>query len=106
MHLLGGPSEVSFSEKRLVIRMLAEPSVFFLENAGVIPLHRVVVGIVLAISGNLVDEEEGENLDALRAQALFLVKMLLDGAPDHLALHRKRVNVAPRFSGFEIVFAP
>src|SRR5208337_1365556 len=103
MHLLGRPSEVNFSEKRLVVRMLAEPSVFFLENAGIIPLHWVVVGSVLAISGDLVDEEEGENLDALRAQALFLVKMLLDGSPDHLALYRERVNVAPCFSGLEIL---
>jgi hypothetical protein len=31
----------------------------------------------------------------LRPQALLLVQVLLDGAPDHLALHGHRIDIAP-----------
>jgi len=53
---------------------------------GLVALQWVTVGVVLAIALDGVNKEQGEDLDAVRGQAEFLVQMFLDCATDHLAL--------------------
>ena len=85
--------------------MLGQPAVLLLEDAGVVALHRIAVGVVLPVLLHRVDEEQAQHLDALRAQALLLVQVLLDGAADHLALHGQRVHVAVGLAGPQVVLA-
>ena len=92
-------------KRRLVVRMLGQPAVFLLEDAGVVALHRVAVGVVLPVLLHGIDEEQAEHLDALRAQALLLVQVLLDGAADHLALHGQRIHVAVGLAGLQVLLA-
>ena len=67
MHLLGGGRQVHFLEEGLVVGMLGKAAVFLLEDAGVVALHRVAVGVVLPVLLHGIDEEQAEHLDALRA---------------------------------------
>ena len=46
-----------------------------------------------------------KHLDALRAQALLLVQVLLDRAADHLALHGQCIHIAPRLTRLQVMFA-
>ncbi len=101
MDVFRGSGEVDLAEQRAVVREVGGPPVLLLEDQRQRPLHRVAVLVVAAVFGDLVDEEERKHLDALRAEALLLVEVLVDGATDHLALHRQCVDVAPRLAGLE-----
>ena len=105
MHVLGGGGQVHFLEEGLIIGMLGEAAVFLLEDAGVVALHRVAAGVVLPVFLDGIDKKQAEHLDALRAEALLLVQVLLDGAVDHLALHSQRVHVAAGLARTEVFFA-
>ncbi len=94
MHILGGTAQVYLLKERTVIRVLGKSPVFFLEDRGILALDRVAVGIVFAIAGHRVDEEETEHLDSLRPQPHFFVEVFFDRAANHLSLERQRFQVA------------
>ena len=97
MDLLGGGLQVHLLEERVVLRVLGgSRAVLLLEDAGILALHRVAVGVVAAVVLDRVDEEQAQHLDALRPQALFLVQMLLDGAADHRAAGRQSLSTSPK----------
>ena len=81
-------------EQALEGRQLGRAPVLFLEDAGVVALHRVAVLVVLAVARHRLDEEQRQHLDALGPQQLLLLQVLLDGPPDHLALHGQGIHLA------------
>lgn len=79
--------------------------VLFLENHRVLALHRIAFGIVLAVLVDGVDEEQAQHFHSQGPQALFLVQMFLDRAPDHFALDCRRIHIAPSLTGAQEDFA-
>ena len=105
MHLLGGAGQVHFLKQCLVVRVIGRPPVLLVENSGIVALNSISLGVVLPVAGDLVDEKEGQHLDALGAQTPLLVEMLPDRAADHLALYSERVHITPRLAGLEVLLA-
>ena len=98
MRPVRGSIRVYVREVGPVVGMSGEPPILFLEDAGVVALDGIPVGVGTAVAIHRVDEEQAEHLDPLRAQALLLVAMLADGAADHFALHGQRFHVAVCFA--------
>ena len=61
--------------------------VFLLEDLSVFAQNLVAVGVILAVLGHLVDEKQGEGLDALVVESFLLLKVGEDGLPDLDAPH-------------------
>ena len=55
--------------------------VFLFEYLSIAAQHRIAVFIILAILGNLVDEEKGEALDATMEERTLFAEVRLDGFP-------------------------
>ena len=85
--------------------MVAEAAVFLLEDTGIVALRRVAVGIVLPVFLDRIDEEQAQDLDALRGESLLFVEVLFDGAVDHLALHGQRFHVAIGMAEAQVLLA-
>src|SRR5690606_17793015 len=83
--------------------MVREAFVLLLEDARIVAFDRIAVGVVLSVLRDFVDEEQGQHLDPERSQALLLVQMFLDGAPDHLALNGQGINVTPRLARAQVL---
>ena len=105
VHLLCAVVEVDLAEQALVVRVLGETFVFFLEDGRVHAFHWIAVSVVLAITLDRIDEKERQHLDAHGAKALFLVQVLLDRAADHFALNRQRFHAAMDLTNAQVLLA-
>jgi hypothetical protein len=99
VHFIRRRVQVDLAEQALIVGMPRPALVLFLEDHRVLALHRVAFGVVLAVLVDGVDEEQAQHLDAQGPQAFFLVQMFLDRAPDHFALDRRRIHIAPGVTG-------
>lgn len=73
--------------------------ILLLEHPAVFAQHLVAVFIVLTVLADLIDEEEGKGLDALRKEGLFLFKVGENGLTNLDAAHIGFGNIAHQHTG-------
>ena len=94
------------AEPRPVLRPVRGPPVLLLEDARVLALDGVALVVVAPVVRHLVDEEEGEHLDAPRPKPQLLVQVLADRLDDHLPVDGGRVHAAVDVSGPHPMLVP
>jgi hypothetical protein len=105
VHFLGGGRQVHFLEETLVVGMLGEAAVFLLEDAGVVALHRVAVGVVLPVLLHGVDEEQAQHLDALGRSRFSLSRCSLMVRWIIWRCTGQRLHVAVGLAGAQVLLA-
>ena len=93
MYCIRSGSQIHPLEEDLIIGVLSEMAIFFLENSSIVTFHLIAFSIVFSIFFNGINEEQAQNFDALWRETLFLIKMLFDRAANHLTLHGEGLHV-------------